>query len=262
LFDNNKDCKISIHVLHSSLDEADVSLIDKVVKQYGGELFSYKVTADRVGKTADKIKTLPKETFFRLLCMEYLPEHIERVLYLDCDIIVNGSIKEMYNIDMTGYMFAAADDYIEVLGGLPVIPALEQRAVVDKYIPKNCKYVNAGVLLINLEYLRKAVTTEEIITMIEEFGDQLVFHDQDLLNYVFYEHILHLDYSIYNYFPVYWKWEDLTPGIPAIIHYGGVFKPWKDYYYTYCNPFIELYKGRTVRFVDQAKELYDKYAAM
>jgi len=164
-------------------------------------------------------------------------------------------------VDLTGYMFAAADDYVEVIGKSSE-PTAQQRAVIDQYIPKDCKYVNSGVLLMNLEYLRKAVTTDEIITMIEEFGDHLVWHDQDFINYVFYEYILHIDYRLYNYFPVYYNWGELTSEKPVIIHFAGVFKPWKDNYFSRCEPFVEAYKNTTRRFVEQAKELYEKYAAL
>jgi lipopolysaccharide biosynthesis glycosyltransferase len=261
LFDNNKDCKAVVHVLHSALEEKDLSVLDKIIKSYGGELFSYKVDASCDSGTMVKKTRLPKEAYYRLLCMDYLPNNLDRVLYLDCDIIVNGSLKTLYNADLTGYMFAAADDYVEVIGKASE-PTRQQRAVIDRYIPKACKYANSGVLLMNLEYLRKAVTTDEIIAMIEEFGDLLVFHDQDLLNYVFYEHILHVDYRLYNYFPVYYNWGELTPGKPVIIHFAGVFKPWKDSYFNSCEPFVEAYKNTTRRFVEQAKELYEKYAAM
>jgi lipopolysaccharide biosynthesis glycosyltransferase len=261
IFDNNRDCKIGIHVLHSALDEDDLSALDKTVKSYGGELFSYKISADRDTDTIVKKTRLPKEAYYRLLCMDCLPDALDRVLYLDCDIIVNGSLKALYNTDLTGYMFAAADDYVEVIGKSSK-PTTEQRAVIDQYIPKDCKYVNSGVLLMNLELLRKAITTDEIISMIEEFGDQLVWHDQDFINYVFYEHILHIDYRLYNYFPVYYVWGDVTPGKPAIIHFAGFFKPWKDDYFARCEPFVEAYQNTTRRFVKQAKELYEKYAAM
>jgi len=243
------------------LDEDDLNVLEKTIKSYSGELFSYQVAANRDSDTMTKKTRLPKEAYYRLLCMDYLPQSLDRVLYLDCDIIVNGSIKELYNIDLTGYMFAAADDYVEVIGKSSE-PTTKQREIIDRYIPKTCKYVNSGVLLMNLEYLRKAVTTDEIILMIEEFGDQLVWHDQDFINYVFYEHIYHIDYKIYNYFPVYYNWADLKPGIPAIIHFAGVFKPWKDDYFSRCEPFVEAYKYTTKRFVEQAKKLYEKYAAM
>jgi len=261
LFDNNRDYKINIHVLHSVLDKDDLLKIDRVVKNYGGELFSYKIAASRESDTIIKESRLPKEAYYRLLCMDYLPDSLERVLYLDCDVIINGSIKELYFTDMEGYMFAAADDYVEVIGKASD-STIQQREIIDQYIPNTFKYVNSGVLLMNLEYLRRAVNTDEIIEMIEEFGDKLVWHDQDFINYVFYEHILHVDYRLYNYFPVYWYWEELNPGMPAIIHFAGFFKPWKDDYSSKCEPFIEACHGRTKRFAGQAKELYEKYAAM
>ena len=261
LFCNNRDCKFQIHVLHSSLDEADISIIDRVVRHYDGSLFTYKITPNNDSETMTKKTRLPMETYYRLLCMNHLPESIDKVLYLDCDIIINGSLEPLFDIDLTGYLFAAADDYVEVIGKNSE-PTARQRAVIDQYIPKTCRYVNSGVLLINLESLRKVITTEEIITKIDEYGDVLVWHDQDFINYHFYEHILHLDCTLYNYFPVYWYWEELKPGKPVIIHFAGVFKPWKEDYFSRCEPFAVAYQERTRPFIRQAKELYEKYAEM
>lgn len=261
LFENNRDCAISVHLLHSSLDDGGFSEVDRTVRGYGGKLLSYKIDESRNNDIMVKETRLPKETYYRLLCMDYLSSDVKKVLYLDCDIIINGSIKELYNTDMTGYLFAAAEDFNEVLKDYSE-PAARQLEFSANFLPEAYKYVNAGVLLMNLEYFRKVTTTDEIISMIDEFGDILVWHDQDLINYVFHKHILYFDYKMYNYFPVYFDWEDLCPGVPAIIHYAGFFKPWKDDYYSKCEYFLKLNNGKTRRFVEQAKELYEKYAVM
>ena len=261
LFCNNQECKFHIHVLHSSLDEADISIIEKLVRNYDGSLFTYKIAPNNNSETMAKKTRLPMETYYRLLCMDHLPESIDKVLYLDCDIIINGSLKPLFDIDLTRYLFAAADDYVEVIGKNSE-PTTQQRAVIDQYLPSTIRYVNAGVLLISLESLRKVITTEEIINKIEEYGNVLVWHDQDFINYNFYEHILHLNYTLYNYFPVYWYWEELNHGKPVIIHFGGVFKPWKEDYFNRCEPFAIAYQGKTRPFIRQAKELYEKYAKM
>jgi len=252
---------IYIHVLHSSLNKDDLSEIEKTVTSYGGVLLSYHISADHDSETMVKKTRLPKETYYRLICMDYLPKHVKKVLYLDCDIIVNGSLKGLYNTDLTGLMFAAAEDITEVAGKNFDLP-VPQRIEANNFMPTTSKYVNAGVLLMNLEYLRKVITTDEIVTMIDELGDLLVWHDQDFINYVFHKYTLYLDYKYYNYFPVYWDWDELKPGEPVIIHFAGGFKPWVDGYFDICKPYVMALDNKTERFVEQAKELYEKYAAM
>ena len=259
LYDNNRDCAISIHLLHSELDEDELNDIYKTVQLYDGKFYSYKIDISGFGDTICRPTRLPMEAYYRLFCLDYLPKSVKKVLYLDCDIIINGSIKELYNVDLTGLMFAAADDFHEVLNYPPDYWVCE---IIDQYLPKTHKYVNSGVLLMNIERLRQIITTEEIISMIEELGNVIVFHDQDFINFLFYKHIHHVDYRLYNYFPIYGDWEKLEHGKPAIVHYAGFFKPWKDEYFEKCESFIMRHQGRTRRFVEQAKELYEKYAAM
>jgi len=252
---------IFIHVLHSSLDEDDLLVIEKTVTSYGGALSSYHISADHDSETMVKKTRLPKETYYRLICMDYLPKYVKKVLYLDCDIIVNGSLKALYNTNLTNHMFAAAEDITEVAGKTFNRP-VPQRAEASNYMPETSKYVNAGVLLMNLEYLRKVITTDEIVAMIDELGDLLVYHDQDFINYVFYKYTMYIDYKMYNYFPVYWDWDDLKPGVPVIIHFAGGFRPWLDDYFDNCKPYVLALNNKTERFVEQAKELYEKYAAI
>jgi lipopolysaccharide biosynthesis glycosyltransferase len=103
-------------VLHSKLDEDDLRVIDETVRQFNGKLFSYQMITDHSSETMDKPTRLPKETYYRLLCLDYLPIRLKRVLYLDCDVLINGSLKELYKTDLTGYLFAAADDTLEAMG--------------------------------------------------------------------------------------------------------------------------------------------------
>jgi len=265
LFDTNRDCIINIHVLHSSLNDDDLSAIEKVVTNYNGVFYSHKISANHESETMHKKTRLPKEAYFRLICMDYLPGDVKKVLYLDCDIIINGSIQELYNTDMTGIMFAAAYDYIEVIGD-EFNKVFDQKKRKSEYelMPDTCKYINSGVLLMNIELIRKSVTTDEMINMIENLGSRniLLYHDQDFINFVFHKYIKYIDYKIYNYFPIYKDWEELKPEKPLILHFAGPFKPWEDDYYELCEQYVAVRNNRTRPFVEQAKELYDKYASL
>jgi len=243
------------------LDDDDLFVINKTVTNYNGVLCSYQISEDHNNETMVKKTKLPKETYFRLLCIDYLPKNVKKVLYLDCDIIINGSLKELYNTDLTGLLFAAAYDFIEVAGEEFKV-TFQQRLVANNYMPETYKYVNAGVLLMNLDYFRQVVTTEEIVNMIDDLGAILKWHDQDFINYVFHKYIHYIDYKMYNYFPIYKDWDDLNPGKPVIIHFAGDFKPWRDNYFKLCEQYIVARNNRTRPFVEQAKELYEKFAAM
>jgi len=263
LFDNNKDCAVSIHLMHSSLVDDDLAEVRRVVNIYGGDFYSYKVKTEHINATMIESKQgrLPGETYYRLLCMSYLPKDLDRVLYLDCDIIINGSLEEFYNTDLTDYLFAAAFDFIEVMSDASD-SIKELRASVMQYVPQGCKYVNAGVLLINISMLRDVLTTEKIITMIDEISNILLNRDQDFLNFVFGSQIRYVDYKLYNYMPLYWHWDELKPGQPVIFHFAGGIRPWKDDYFKLLEPYVEAYQGKTRRFTKQVKKLYDHYEAL
>ena len=57
---------------------------------------------------AEGLNHISKATYYRLLIADILPKEIDRVLYLDCDIIVNDSLEELWGIDMTGKAIAAS----------------------------------------------------------------------------------------------------------------------------------------------------------
>jgi len=263
LFDNNTQCTIVVHLMHSSLTDEDLIEIRQVVEKNSGTLQSYQVKAEHINTTMDESNQgrLPEETYYRLLCMSYLPVELDRVLYLDCDIIINGSLEELYNTDLTNYLFAAAYDFIEAMSDVSEdIKKLKNNVV--QYMTPGCKYVNAGVLLINLAKLREVLTTEKIVSMIDEIKGILVHRDQDFLNFVFGEQICYVDYKLYNYFPLYWHWDEVKTGQPVIFHFAGRIRPWKDGYFEMLEPYIEAYRGKTRLFVKQAKELYEHYKAM
>jgi len=204
---------------------------------------------------------LPGEAYYRLLCMSYLPIELDRVLYLDCDIIINGSLEELYNTDLTDCMFAAAFDFLEVMKDVSD-DIKKLKPSVGQFMPQARKYVNSGVLLINLARMRKVLTTEKIVVMIDEIKSILVNRDQDFINFVFGNQIRYVDYKLYNYMPLYWHWDELKTGHPVIFHFAGGIRPWKDNYFELLEPYLEAYRGKTRLFAKQVKELYDHYKTM
>lgn len=91
---------------------------------------------------------------------DMLPEMIEKVLWLDIDTIVNADITELFSVDLTGYYYAGV---------------IEPKKCTDLF-----RYVNTGVLLINLEMLRETGKEHEMITFLNTY--RLGFPGQDVIN--------------------------------------------------------------------------------
>lgn len=124
-------------------------------------------------------------------------EKEERILWLDCDTIVNDDISDLFNINMNGYMYAAV---------------MEPGKSKDIF-----RYVNAGVLLCNLELLRLTAKELEMVHFLNTF--QFPWLDQDVINLLCQGRI-RLIGSEYN--TNHFTMECLRP---KIIHYAAI----KDY---------------------------------
>ena len=119
LFENNQEMRFHVHLLTHSLAADSKLFLNSLCQRYGHEISVYNVEESKLnGVKFRKNRPLTKAAYYRILLPEILHENIERVLYLDCDIIVLGSVKELYEIDLSEYALAACQDacpYISVL---------------------------------------------------------------------------------------------------------------------------------------------------
>ena len=109
----------------------------------------------------------------------FLPDLIkdlDKVLYLDSDILINGDLSELFNTDISDYYIAAADD----MGDLKLADGRSYMAQnIGLY---TTHYFNSGVMLLNLEKMRKDNARDALIQY--KLHGNNVFMDQDALNVV------------------------------------------------------------------------------
>lgn len=224
--------KLDIYLIHSGLTQENIQKLDDFVTGHGGEF--HLITIDDT--TFDGAYTsihITKEAYYRLLAQELLPGDIDRVLYLDSDIVVNKSLKSLYNMSFIG------DDGEEAFFGVCEGPGVSQneRAIYDALnIPYDRRYFNSGVLLMNLRLLREKFDLQTLFDFIDKHGENLKYHDQDTLNALFYDKVIYADWHIYNQTILHIKNKaeaDLRLKDAAIIHYAGSDKPWKHDYKSY-----------------------------
>ena len=153
-------------------------------------------------------------TFYRLLMMRVLPQEVERIIYLDSDIIVNLDIGELW-CEETGANGLAAVSEQELSGGF-MLP----KAICDQGRVAEDRYFNAGVLLIDMrKYREKEDLWREGLQLLEEHPEYTTL-DQDILNNFFAADYRPLPVH-YDEFVVAVRRRNETPR-HAIYHYAGL----------------------------------------
>lgn len=109
-------------------------------------------------------------SYARLFVADMLPDEIDRVLYLDCDMIVCNSLRNLWNTDLKGCVLGAVQDTISDATKAAVGLMPEER------------YFNAGMLLIDLAKWREQGTGRKCLSFIKEKNGAVVHHDQGVLN--------------------------------------------------------------------------------
>ncbi|MCT8137614.1 glycosyltransferase [Anaerobacillus sp. CMMVII] len=216
---------IKIYVMYSNIQRKNKSLLKKVVNKYKAKIRFKKIDTAmyRRLKTFDHVT---KENYYLLSISDFFDETIDRVLYLDSDVIVRKDITELWNTDISPFIVGAVEDF----------SVMETRNS-DLLMPAEAKYFNAGVLLINLKKWRDLEIKDKISNFINTHSNKIKYGAQDVLNAVLYN----------QWFELEAKWNYQTDHIPklkikpAIIHYTGENKPWnsdhplKKYYQRYAK---------------------------
>ncbi|NLD26399.1 MAG: glycosyltransferase family 8 protein [Acholeplasmataceae bacterium] len=173
----------------------------------------------------------PLEIYYRLFAAKVLPPEVNRVLYLDPDIVVLKSLESLYNSDFEGNYFIGATHVRNFLR------ALNRLRVKAK---TNAHYINTGVMLMNIEKLREEQSTQEVYDFINKKKLVLTLPDQDIIFALYGDKIKLVDHLLYNLSDRMLTVENLKIGRKinlewvkdntVIIHYCGRNKPWRSKY--------------------------------
>jgi len=247
LLHSNPDCWFDVYLLHTSVRDEALEDTRRIIGDAGRLI---PVQSGDIGlEDAPTTDRYPKEIYYRIFAARYLPDTLDRVLYLDPDLIVNGSIKPLYELPMDDYYFAAASHIGEFMHKVN-----ELRLDMEEDSP----YINSGVMLMNLERLRKEQNYDEVFQFIEKRKNFLILPDQDIISSLYGTKIYALDSFRYNMterlFLLHAPFEkeldlDWVRRNSVIIHYCGRNKPWKENYFGQLDVF---YRETDARMKEQA----------
>ena len=229
---SNKDTKFDVYILHRELDIEDKNIIESGLDLNKFNIKMIKIDEEEVKNFPQYQKRYPKEIYFRLFATKYLPENLDKILYLDSDTLVINKLDELYNMDFEGNFYIATTHVKKILRKIN-----EVRLRIDDDVP----YINTGVLLINLKELRKIDVQKEVCEFVENNSKKLMLPDQDIITALYGEKIKIVDalkynlgdrdLNIYNLNhiknPIGLKWVKENT---VIIHYYGRNKPWNKNY--------------------------------
>ncbi len=227
----NRDEKFLFHILDGGLSDINKAYIESLTENVNyipvnDEDFS---CCPLLKDSNEQFKayhvTIP--TYYRFKLPELLYE-TDKILYLDCDVIVRGSLKELYETNLENKAAALVTD-------------ADSKEQAERLSLK--EYYNAGIMLINLDYWRKNDISAKLFKFAVDFKDIILWQDQDIINCVLNNSIEKLSNNWnYQYFayenP---NLEELTNS--TILHLCGRFKPFVipfehpvyDCYYHYLS---------------------------
>lgn len=217
------DENVTVHYFNIKLSEQKLKELELFVnKKCSAQLKVYNIDWHTF-KDLPADDRIPYEAYSRLIAQFVLPEDVDRALWLDGDVVVLKDISEFYHQDFEGCPYVVcADIWDGTNGGDEIKEKLG--------ISKEAHWFNSGVMLMNLEKLRKETDMADILERCSKVRNNMTFHDQDLLNHIYADQIKLNDWKKYNCQrlgnPKSLK-IDYDHEV-VILHYSGIRKPW-DY---------------------------------
>ena len=198
---------IRFYLINSDFPNEWIKQLNNRLEKFDSEIINCRVTSEQISRYKTDISYT---VFLRYFVSDFVKE--DKTLYLDCDLVVTKNLDNLFETDLQDYPLAAVRDY----GG---------RVYYGR------EMFNAGVLLINNRLWKQENMSQRLIDLTNEWHDKVDQADQSILNMLFENKWLELDFD-YNHIVIHKQFTDYQLPVgqdyPGIIHYLSHRKPWKD----------------------------------
>ena len=236
---DHTDSKLCFHILHDeTVSEENKRRLKQVANQKGDSIQFHFIDTSIFDDVKERLHRFTVGTMFRLMLPEMLP-NLNKIIYLDADLFVNRDVKELWDIDVSNYFVAGVRDYGTCHHTFTPYPV--QEGIVNRQ-----NYINAGVLILNLDKIRSYGNMKnQSIQYLIDNPDSSLF-DQDALNVIYKDSILLLEEK-WNSFVLVLKSKNVKKMENRIYHYVGdllqLYSDYqldKEYFRTICRtPWID-----------------------
>lgn len=236
ILDNNREApEIHVWILNVGLSGDNIRKLTQTAESFGRTIHIVDFPDIRERFHAQQIPTLTFsiETYARLFLAELLPESVHRAMWVDCDTVILGDIREMFACDM---------------GNCPVASVVDQPNFGLDLSRRDAGYTDgiyfcAGVFVADLDLWRQENLSEQFLAYFAERNGEMMFLDQAIMNHVLHGRVYKLPFrcqvitpSLFLSYrqmckrwgePFYTKAEYVQgKRRPLVVHYT-VFRPWK-----------------------------------
>jgi len=227
--------KIVMYVLESRMTKESKARIENSVNH---DIFNivWIAVEDSALRNAKLSHNISIETYYRLLIPMVMPIDVEKIIYLDCDLIVNHDIGDLWDLDVGDKHLLAVPEMGR--GALYVSSLYALKHYKKLGLDPHSKFFNAGVLLVNLKNWREDNIVSQLIDYLDKSKDEVLWLDQDALNAVLAGKWAELDPGwnvltqlFYQYFS--WRESPFNKNTykrlvlsPYIVHFNTQVKPW------------------------------------
>ena len=170
---------------------------------------------------------MPVSTYDKLTVAECLPAELEKVIWLDCDMLVLADLAELWDTPLGDAHLLAVRDAL--------VPTVSSRFGISAFakigLSPSTPYFNAGLMVINLKKWREEKVAARSVDHLRSFHDEIFFWDQEALNAVLA--------GLWTAIDERWNWSanlgrlsrNNSPSGSVyaqsrIIHFNGNLKPW------------------------------------
>ena len=249
LCNTTQQSNIQFYIIDDNIDDDNKTKLQDTVKQFNSNIIFVKIPENSLNQVFVS-GGITRAAYFRLAIPNILPKTVNKVIYLDCDLIVLDDIVNLWNLDMCQKPVAATEDF-----GILSSTSKCREKEINLNWKKEYSYFNSGVLLIDVMLWRKNNYASQLIELVQTH--KFRHHDQDALNYLFMNNWTSLPLC-WNVIPPVFNMnlsiiknkimrQNALKALNniSIIHYAGGYKPWEYKIYKGFNEGYYEYLGKT-----------------
>lgn len=231
---------LHFYIIHNGLKSKTIKLFSKTVKKARTDFIDVSEYNAKYQNLKQKAQHITKTSYYKFLIADVLKD-LNKVIYLDCDIIVQNSLHELFDINVNDYLFGAVEDV-----------GYTYHSKLNDNLKLKFKCINSGVMLINCEKWRNENLSDKLFDT--ALNDDRIGSDQDqsAFNIVCKDRIKFIDFkwNVQDTFMRFglevtnrddYKKAVEAPDFYSILHYTYISKPWNNMTIPMADDFWKYY---------------------
>lgn len=190
--------EVSVYLPYEDLTQEELEGLCRFVESFPGKRLIPLYVGTSFKEEVASRNGILVETYYRIIGWGMLPEEVEKILYLDVDIVIQKPLQTLYGTDMGDKLFAVCEDIFGKINGF------HEGNKRRLSIPAEGNYFNAGVMLVNVRGLRETGEVEKILKRVYAHYERYEYNDQDVLNEMYQDRLIYVGWDQYNCPPAWY----------------------------------------------------------